>query len=49
MGENGWFSHCTPDNEPIMEQDAFFWGSLEKIARKLNEQIALERAKHGTG
>jgi hypothetical protein len=28
-----------------MDQDAFFWGSMETIARKLNEMIALERAK----
>lgn len=29
-----------------MEQDAYFWNAMEVIARKLNEMIALERAKH---
>jgi hypothetical protein len=27
------------------DQDAFFWNALEVIARELNAQIALQRAK----
>lgn len=44
-GENGWFPFQTPDGMSIIDQDAFFWNCLETIARKLNEQIALERSK----
>jgi hypothetical protein len=29
----------------MMEQDNFTWAAMEVIARKLNEIIALERAK----
>lgn len=45
MGENGWYAFQTPNGRPLMNQDAFFWNALEVIARKMNEQIALERAK----
>lgn len=41
----GWFAFVTPDGLPIMDQDAFFWNALEIIARELNAEIALERAK----
>lgn len=44
-GETGWFAFQTPDGESIMLQDAFFWNALEVIARELNAQIALQRAK----
>lgn len=48
-GEAGWFSYRTPDGEAIMLQDAFFWNALEIIARELNTQIALQRAKMVNG
>lgn len=44
-GDAGWHGYQTPDGQPIMSQDAYFWQALETIARKLNEMIALERAK----
>lgn len=43
--EAGWHAYQTPDGQPIMYQDAYFWQALETIGRKLNEMIALERAK----
>lgn len=44
-GDSGWFAYQTPDGDAIMNQDAFFWNALEVIARELNTQIALARAK----
>lgn len=44
-GEAGWFMYDTPDGQPIIEQDAFFWNAMELICRELNAHIALERAK----
>lgn len=44
-GEGGWFAARTPDDLPIAEQDAFFWFSLEVIARELNAMRAEELAK----
>lgn len=44
-GETGWFQFQTPDGKPIIVQDAFFQNSLEIIARELNAQIAIARAK----
>jgi len=44
-GEQGWFLYQTPDGGAIIDQDAFFMQALEVIARELNAQIAVERAK----
>lgn len=43
--DSGWVVHATPDGKPIFQQDAFFWFSLETIARELNAMRALEIAK----
>jgi len=44
-GDGGWHAIRTPNDLPIMDQDAYFWFALEVIARKLNEMLALDRAK----
>lgn len=42
--DSGWVVARTPDNQPVTEQDAFFWFSLEAIARELNAMRATELA-----
>jgi hypothetical protein len=43
--DSGWVVQRTPDDQPITEQDAFFWFALECIGRELNAIRALEMAK----
>ncbi len=43
--EAGWHSYQTPDGQPIMQQDAFFWQCMEIICRMMNMLIAEERNK----
>jgi hypothetical protein len=43
--DSGWVVARTPDGQPITQQDAHFWFSLEIIARELNAMRALELAK----
>jgi hypothetical protein len=35
----------TPNDQPIADQDAFFWFAIESIARELNTMRALEISK----
>lgn len=43
--DSGWFAARTPDNQPVAEQDAYFWFACEIIARELNAMRAAEIAK----
>jgi hypothetical protein len=43
--ESGWVNNTTPDGRPIIEQDAYFWQSMEVIGRTLNRMATEEMQK----
>lgn len=43
--DSGWVVGRTPDDQPITQQDAYFWFALEAVARELNAMRAVEMAK----
>ena len=44
--ESGWWPRRTPDDKPVIVQDAYFWRCLEVIAQTLI-QMRIEADKQG--
>jgi hypothetical protein len=43
--ENGWYNNRTPDDAPLMDQDAYFWRALEIICATNNLMMIEARNK----